>query len=104
MLNNLSYYLSNDRKIVKSFAEHNKLSIEYMIIDGLILALFCYIGTVANLTADTFVENGFPLLAVIYLGWLVSAALTQKFIPVVIPTKKLKSFELKVKFYLWFIG
>jgi lipopolysaccharide/colanic/teichoic acid biosynthesis glycosyltransferase len=104
MLNNLSYYLSNDRKIVKSFAEHNKLSIEYLIIDGLILALFCYIGIVANLTPDNFVENGFPLLAVIYLGWLVSAAITHKFIPVVIPTKRLKSFEFKVKFYLWFIA
>ena len=96
--------MSNDRKIVKSFAEHNKLSIEYLIIDGLILALFCYIGIVANLTPDNFVENGFPLLAVVYLGWLVSAAITHKFIPVVIPTNKLKSFEFKVKFYLWFIG
>src|SRR5665647_1518755 len=104
MLNNLSYYLGNDRKIVKNFAEHNKLSIEYIIIDGLILALFCYIGIVANLTPDNFVENGFPLLAIIYLGWLVSAAITHKFNPVVIPTKRLKSFEFKVKFYLWFIA
>ena len=89
---------------MKSFAENNKVSIEYLIIDGLILTIFCYIGIVANLRPDNIIENGFPLLAVIYLGWLVSAAITRKFIPVMFPTKKLKAFEFKVKFYLWFVG
>jgi lipopolysaccharide/colanic/teichoic acid biosynthesis glycosyltransferase len=89
---------------MKSFAENNKVSIEYLIIDGLILTVFCYIGIVSNLTVDNLVENGFPLLAVIYLGWLVSAATTRKFIPVNIPTTRFKAFEFKVKFYLWFIG
>jgi hypothetical protein len=78
---------------VKSFAEYNKLSIEYFIIDGIILAIFCYLGIITNLTADNYLEKGFPLLAVIYLGWLVSAAATHKFNPVIFPPKRLKAFE-----------
>jgi lipopolysaccharide/colanic/teichoic acid biosynthesis glycosyltransferase len=56
------------------------------------------------LTPDNFIVKGFPLLAVIYLGWLISAATTNKFIPVIFPPKKLKSFEFKARFYLWFIA
>ena len=76
---------------------------EYLIIDGIILAIFCYIGIITNLTPDNYLEMGFPLLAIIYLGWLVSAAVTHKFNPVIFPPKRLKAFEFKVKFYLWFI-
>jgi hypothetical protein len=88
---------------MKRYIQHNKLSIEYFLIDGLILTMFCYIGIISNLTPDNFIEKGFPLLVLIYLGWLISAATTNKFIPVVRPPKKLKSFEFKVRFYLWFI-
>src|ERR1039457_6156746 len=89
---------------MKSIVKHYKFSIEYLIIDGLILTLFCYIGIVANLTPDNLIEKGFPLLSVIYLGWLISAATTHKFIPVLYPTESLKAFEFKVKFYLSFIA
>src|ERR1035437_4702158 len=89
---------------MKSYIQHHKLSIEYFLIDGFILAIFCYIGIVTNLTPDNFVQKGFPLLAVIYLGWLISAATTNKFIPVINPPKRLKSFEFKARFYLWFIA
>ena len=89
---------------MKSYIQHHRLSIEYFLIDGFILAIFCYIGIVTNLTPDNFVQKGFPLLAVIYLGWLISAATTNKFIPVINPPKRLKSFEFKARFYLWFIA
>src|ERR1035441_6334966 len=89
---------------MKSYIQHHRLSIEYFIIDGFILTIFCYIGIVTNLTPDNFIVKGFPLLAVIYLGWLISAATTNKFIPVIFPPKRLKSFEFKARFYLWFIA
>src|ERR1035437_1218691 len=89
---------------MKSYIQHHRLSIEYFIIDGFILTIFCYIGIVTNLTPDNFMVKGFPLLAVIYLGWLISAATTNKFIPVINPPKRLKSFEFKARFYLWFIA
>ena len=91
-------------KIMKNYIQHNKLSIEYFLIDGLILTMFCYIGIITNFTPDNFIQKGFPLLVLIYLGWLVSAATTNKFIPVINPPKKLKSFEFKARFYLWFIA
>src|ERR1035438_1724348 len=88
---------------MKKYIQNNKLSIEYFLIDGLILTMFCYIGITTNLTPDNVIEKGFPLLGVIYLGWLISAAATNKFVPVISPPKKLKSFEFKANFYLWFI-
>jgi lipopolysaccharide/colanic/teichoic acid biosynthesis glycosyltransferase len=86
------------------YIEHHKSSIEYFVIDGLLLTMFCYIGIVTNLTPNNFIEKGFPLLALIYLGWLISAATTNKFIPVILPPKRLKSFEFKVEFYLLFLA
>jgi lipopolysaccharide/colanic/teichoic acid biosynthesis glycosyltransferase len=86
-----------------SFAGHKKLSIEYLMVDGIILTIFCYIGIIANLNWTINKGNKFLLFMAIYLGWLFSATVTNKFIPVIFPAKRWKAFEFKLKFYLWFI-
>lgn len=102
-----SYYfmiLSINRKTKISFVEHKKLSIEYLLIDGLILTFFCYIESAANLIPINFKEKEFLLLAVIYISWLISAATTHKFIPIVVSNNRWNAFELQVKFYLRIIA
>jgi lipopolysaccharide/colanic/teichoic acid biosynthesis glycosyltransferase len=89
---------------MKSFAEKNRLTIEYLIVDGFILTLFCYYGILVNLNMADIHGKEYLLFAVIYIGWLISAATTNKFIPVIFPKKRLIAFEFKIKFYVWFIG
>ncbi|MDR3610251.1 MAG: sugar transferase [Ignavibacteriaceae bacterium] len=88
---------------MKSFADKSKISIEYLIVDGFILTLFCYYGILLNLNLADIKGKEYLLFAVIYIGWLISAATTNKFIPVIFPTKRWKAFEFKIKFYVWFI-
>jgi lipopolysaccharide/colanic/teichoic acid biosynthesis glycosyltransferase len=85
------------------FTGHKKLSIEYLMVDGIILTIFCYMGIIANINWTINKGNKFLLFMAIYLGWVFSASMTNKFIPVIFPSKKWKAFDFKVKFYLWFI-
>lgn len=79
--------------------EHYKLSIKYLLIDGLILTFFCYLEIILNLFPTNFNEKDFVLIGVIYISWIISAATTHKFIPIVISTSRWNAFELQVKFY-----
>ena len=84
--------------------EHKKLSIRYLVLDGIILTFFCYIEIASNLFPANFREKEFLLLSIIYISWLISAATTHKFIPVVVSNNKWNAFELQVKFYIRIIA
>lgn len=96
--------ISKNRKYIPSFVEHKQLSIKYLFLDSLILTFFCYIEIIKNLFPGNFKEKEFLLLAIIYISWLISAATTHKFIPVVVSTNRWNAFELQVKFYLRIIA
>ncbi len=101
------YYFMIMMKFKKSqisFVEHKELSIKYLLMDGLILTFFCYIQIITVLFPGNFTEKEFLLLSVIYISWLISAATTHKFIPVVVSTNKWNAFELQIKFYIRIIA
>ncbi|MFO7523852.1 MAG: sugar transferase [Ignavibacteriaceae bacterium] len=96
------YYLLFDtkRKSKISFVEYKKLSVKYLLIDGLILTFFCYFGILRPLFSVQIAEKELVLLGVVYISWLISAATTHKFIPTLVSFSKWNAFKLQVKFYL----
>ena len=82
-----------------SLHEHKMLSLRYLLIDGLILTFLCYFLIISNLFPSNFREKEFLLVSIIYISWLISAATTHKFIPVMVSNNKWNAFELQVKFY-----
>ena len=94
-----SYYyfmIFNKYKQTKTNSvEYYKLSVKYLLIDGLILSFFCYIEISLNLFPANFNEKEFLLIGVIYISWLISAATTHKFIPVVISSSRWNAFEFR---------
>ncbi len=87
-----------------SLNEHKMLSFRYLLIDGFILTFVSYVLIVSNLFPANFTETEFLLLSIIYISWLISAATTHKFIPVMVSTNKWNAFELQVKFYIRILG
>jgi lipopolysaccharide/colanic/teichoic acid biosynthesis glycosyltransferase len=83
-----------------SVIEHKKISIRYFLLDGLILTFFCYLWVVKPLFPESFSEKEFLAIAVVYISWLISAATTHKFIPVVVSSDRWNAVELQVKFYV----
>jgi lipopolysaccharide/colanic/teichoic acid biosynthesis glycosyltransferase len=92
------------RKYTVSFVEYKKLSVRYLILDGTILTFFCYFLILKPLLPGSFNENEFIATAVIYFSWLISAATTHKFIPVIVSNNRMDAFELQVKFYFRIIA
>ncbi|HCY74436.1 MAG TPA: hypothetical protein DHV28_00815 [Ignavibacteriales bacterium] len=102
-----TYYfkvLGIDRKNKISFVEHKKLSIRYILLDGLILTFFCYFWIIKPLVPGNFGEKEFLSFATIYISWLISAATTHKFIPVVVSSNRWNAIELQIKFYVRIIA
>jgi len=102
-----TYYfmaIAINRKNKVSTIEHKKLSIRYIILDGLILTFFCYFWILKPLFPGNFTEKEFLSIGVIYISWLISAATTHKFIPVVVYSNRWNAVELQVKFYLRIIA
>jgi lipopolysaccharide/colanic/teichoic acid biosynthesis glycosyltransferase len=87
-----------------SIVAHKKLSIKYFVLDGLILTFFCYIWILKPLFPGNFTEKEILSIAVVYISWLISAATTHKFIPVVVSSNRLNAVELQVKFYVRIIA
>ena len=87
-----------------SLIEHKKLSVKYFVLDGLILTFFCYIWILKPLFPGNFTEREFLSIAVVYISWLISAATTHKFIPVVVSRNRLNAVELQIKFYVRIIA
>jgi lipopolysaccharide/colanic/teichoic acid biosynthesis glycosyltransferase len=87
-----------------SIIEHKKLSIRYFILDGFILASFCYVSVFNPLFSAGFSEKEFLSIAVVFVSWLISAATTHKFIPVVVSSNRWNAIELQIKFYVRIIA
>jgi lipopolysaccharide/colanic/teichoic acid biosynthesis glycosyltransferase len=93
-----------NRQSKVSVVEHKKLSIKYFVLDGLILTFFCYIWIIKPLFPGNFTEKEFLSIGVVYISWLISAATTHKFIPVVVSNNRLNAVELQIKFYVRIIA
>lgn len=93
-------FLNNKRKNRISVVEHKKLSVNFFILDGLILTFFCYTGIIRPLAQVHFSEKEIIILGVIYFSWLISAATTHKFIPTVVSYSRWNAIELQIKFYM----
>jgi lipopolysaccharide/colanic/teichoic acid biosynthesis glycosyltransferase len=91
--------LNNNRQNKGSYIRNIKLPIFYILLDGIVLSLFCYFEVVLNLTPFFDNKTEILLLVLIYLSWIISAAITHKFIPTEVYTSKMNAFELQVKFY-----
>ncbi|OGU68471.1 MAG: hypothetical protein A2W30_00590 [Ignavibacteria bacterium RBG_16_36_9] len=91
-------------KQIKLSVEQIKLSIKFILLDGLILTLFCYIEIVHNIIPGNYKEKEFFLLGLVYLSWVISASATHKFVPAAVATGRLNAFEIQVKFYLRIIS
>jgi len=109
-----SFYFIQSSKKSKSetnFVEQTKLtvdqiktSIKSLLLDGLILTLFCYIEIVHNIIPVNYEENELLLIALVYLSWIISAYTTHKFVPTAVATGRFNAFEIQVKFYLKIIA
>ena len=102
---------SKKRKSKTSFVEQTKLtvdqiklSIKFILLDGLILTLFCYIEIVHNIASVNYEDKEFLLIGLIYLSWVISASTTHKFVPTAVATGRLNAFEIQLKFYLKIIA
>lgn len=98
-----AYYfllLDNKRNSKISFVEYKKLSIKYLLIDGLILTFFCYFGILKPLLTAQITQKEIVLLGIVYISWLISAATTHKFIPLIVSYSRWNAFELQIKFYI----
>jgi len=91
-------------KQIKLSVEQLKLSIKFILLDGLILTLFCYVKIVHNIASANYEDKEFLLLGLVYVSWVISAFTTHKFVPSTVAKGKLNAFEIQVKFYLQIIS
>lgn len=91
--------LNSKRQNKGSYVKQIKLPIGYILLDGLLLTIFCYFEIAKNIVPFQNKTEIF-MLALIYLSWAISAAVTHKFIPAEVSTSRMNAFELQVKFYL----
>jgi len=80
-----------------------KSSIQYLLFDLLILTFFLLVNIILVFNHITLNETKFILIFVILISWVISAASTHRFLPLIISNTKQDAFELQVKFYLKFI-
>ena len=92
--------LNNTRQNKGSYLKKIKLPIGYILLDGLILTIFCYFEIAQNIFPFHNNKTEFLLLTFIFLSWIISAAVTHKFIPTEVSKSRMNAFELQVKFYL----
>lgn len=91
--------LNSKRQNKGSYVKQIKLPMGYILLDGLLLTIFCYFEIAKNIVPFQNKTEIF-MLALIYLSWAISAAVTHKFIPAEVSTSRMNAFELQVKFYL----
>jgi lipopolysaccharide/colanic/teichoic acid biosynthesis glycosyltransferase len=82
-----------------SFVKLLKMSNRYFFLDGLILTFFCYFEVVQSIAPLSNNKTEILLLILIYLNWIISAAVTHKFVPAEVSSSRMNAFELQVKFY-----
>ena len=92
--------LNSSRQDRWSYVKQFKLSIWYIFLDALVLGAFCYFEIVQGLVPFHNNKAEILLLVLIFLSWIISAAVTHKFIPAETSSSRMNAFELQVKFYL----
>ena len=92
--------LSNSGQNKISSIRQIKLPVGYILMDGIILSVFCYFEVVLNIVPFADNKTEILLLILIFISWIVSAAITHKFIPAKVSSSRMNAFELQVKFYL----
>lgn len=98
-----SYYymmIGVKRAYKAAFVEHKSISVKYLLLDGLILASFCFIWLVKPLKSASVTEIEFIIFAAVFLSWIISASTTHKFVPVVTSVNRWNAVELQIKFYV----
>ncbi len=93
-------HIINKKESKVSFLQHKELSIRYLLIDGFILSMVCYICILSPIEPRNLIDKEILLLGIIFISWLISAATTHKFIPSVVSLNRINALELQVKFYL----
>ena len=91
--------LNGKRQNKGSYLRKIKLPITYIIIDGVLLSAFCYFEIIRNIKPFLDNKTEILLLVLIYMSWIISAAVTHKFVPAQISKNRMNAFELQVKFY-----
>ena len=98
-------FLGTREKREITFFKFRKASLRYFLLDFSILFFFCFIEIVINLITinDIELENGISLVILIFVSWLISAASTHNFLPLVVSNSKYNFFGNQLKFYLQFL-
>ncbi len=104
MIETFYYFLISDKRKKINIVKRITPSINYLIIDGAILSIFCYSEIIFELNFNNLMEKHLIMLIVIYLSWILSAGTTHKFQPEIIARSKWEAFGLHVKFYLLIIS
>ena len=104
VLESFYYYLISGRRKKIRFSESTKVSLSYLLVDGLILSLFCYFEIIENIRPEKLNEKHFIMLTVVYVTWLFSGAATHKFQLLSVVKSQWNAFGLQMKFYLLIIS
>lgn len=91
--------ISEERKKV-SLVEKSKLSLNYFVIDGLILTIVNLIKIALPFSQTFLDKKHFAALAICYISWIFSGVITHKFNPIENSQNKWHAFGLQIKFYL----
>lgn len=100
------YYLLNYKKSKDeiSFFQNRKLSVKYLLLDGIILAFFIDYWIFTDHFIWSTESKDFILVILLFISWLVSAATTHKFIPNIVSISRWNALELQFKFYMRIIS
>lgn len=95
------YILISEKRKKINFIEKTKLSIDYLITDGLILTFVIFFKIlIAYNYGLGFNKRHAAAVVVFYLSWIFSAMITHKFNPLENSLNKWHAFGLQLKFYL----
>jgi lipopolysaccharide/colanic/teichoic acid biosynthesis glycosyltransferase len=98
-----SYYFTLfgiKRKYKIAFVEHKSISVKYLLLDAVILTISLYIWLLNPLKSTGFGEKELVILSAVYISWIISAATTHKFVPLITSDNRWNAFELQIKFYI----
>ena len=104
VLESFYYYLISERRKKIRFSESTRVSLSYLLIDGLILSLFCYFEIIENIRPENLNEKHFIMLIAVYVIWLFSAGATHKFQLLSVVKTQWNAFGLQMKFYLLIVS
>lgn len=100
LLETTYHVLISERRKKVSLLEKSKLSLNYFVIDGLILTIVNLIKIALPFSQTFLDKKHFAALAICYISWMFSGIITHKFNPIENSQNKWHAFGLQIKFYL----